>query len=105
MQQSINILFIFSGSEDKHGYLWDRHYGVGLAKFPHDDIVNSVAFNPKDPEMLITVSDDNAIKVWRSRAQTSKLFTNINDCPRAVKLSPKRRDLGKRAVKNFRVIM
>lgn len=36
-----------SGAEDKHGYLWDRHYGVCVAKFPHADVVNSVAFNPR----------------------------------------------------------
>lgn len=63
----------FSGAEDKHGYLWDRHYGVCLAKFPHSDVVNSVAFNPRDPEMLVTTSDDYTIKVWRSRAMAKSL--------------------------------
>ena len=58
---------VSSGAEDKHGYLWDRHYGVCLGKFQHSDVVNSVAFNPADSEMLITVSDDHAMKIWRSR--------------------------------------
>ncbi|XP_074661844.1 F-box/WD repeat-containing protein 5-like [Tubulanus polymorphus] len=58
--------YVASGAEDKHGYLWDRHYGVLLQKYPHADVVNSVAFNPRDPEMMITASDDNTIKVWRS---------------------------------------
>ncbi|XP_065202814.1 F-box/WD repeat-containing protein 5 [Planococcus citri] len=97
--------YVASGSQDKHGYLWDRHYGIGLAKFAHGDIVNSVAFNPKDPEMLISVSDDGLIKVWRSRAQKSQLFTDISECPKTVEISPKRRVLGTRIVKNFRVIM
>lgn len=44
-----------------------------LAKFPHTDVVNSVAFNPKDPEMLVTTSDDHKIKIWRSRAKVRKL--------------------------------
>ncbi|XP_058789994.1 F-box/WD repeat-containing protein 5 [Phymastichus coffea] len=65
--------YVASGAEDKHGYLWDRHYGVCLAKFPHSDIVNSVAFNPRDPEMLVTTSDDYTIKVWRSRAMVKHL--------------------------------
>lgn len=34
-----------------------------LARLPHKDVVNSVAFNPRDPEMLVTVSDDHKIKV------------------------------------------
>lgn len=61
------MLLNFSGAEDKHGYLWDRHYGIFLKKFSHSDVVNSVAFNPQDPEVLVTVSDDNSIKIWRSQ--------------------------------------
>lgn len=57
------FLFIISGAEDRHGYLWDRHYGICLVKYPHKDVVNSVAFNPKDPSMLVTTSDDHTIKV------------------------------------------
>ncbi|XP_013420359.1 F-box/WD repeat-containing protein 5 [Lingula anatina] len=65
--------YVASGAEDKHGYLWDRHYGICLMKYPHTDVVNSVAFNPKDPEMLVTVSDDNSIKIWRSRNRQRQL--------------------------------
>lgn len=39
-----------------------------LASFPHNDVVNSVAFNPKDNEMFISTSDDYEIKIWRSQA-------------------------------------
>ncbi|CAA9998973.1 unnamed protein product [Nesidiocoris tenuis] len=60
--------YVASGAEDKHGYIWDRHYRVCLGKLPHNDVVNSVAFNPVDPEMLVTTSDDFTIKVWRSRS-------------------------------------
>lgn len=63
----IHLFYTFSGAEDKFGYLWDRHYGVCLQKFPHKDVVNSVAFHPKNPEMLVTVSDDYTVKIWRSR--------------------------------------
>ncbi|XP_021340854.1 F-box/WD repeat-containing protein 5-like [Mizuhopecten yessoensis] len=61
--------YVASGAEDRHGYIWDRHYGVCLARFPHTDVVNSVAFNPRDTETLVTVSDDCSIKVWRSRSR------------------------------------
>lgn len=46
-----------------HAYLWERYYGVCLAKYQHEDVVNSVAFNPRDNEMLVTTSDDYEIKV------------------------------------------
>ncbi|KAK6622573.1 hypothetical protein RUM43_008415 [Polyplax serrata] len=65
--------YVASGAEDKHGYLWDRHYGICLAKYPHNDVVNSVAFNPRDSEMLVTTSDDYTIKVWRSKHRVKQL--------------------------------
>lgn len=55
-----------SGAEDRHGYIWDRHYDVCLAKLRHEDVVNSVAFSPVEQELLLTASDDSTIKVWRS---------------------------------------
>ncbi|XP_061732336.1 F-box/WD repeat-containing protein 5 [Nerophis ophidion] len=58
--------FVASGAEDKHGYIWDRHYNICLARLAHDDVVNSVAFSPADQELLLSASDDATIKVWRS---------------------------------------
>ncbi|XP_067417687.1 F-box/WD repeat-containing protein 5 [Emydura macquarii macquarii] len=58
--------FVASGAEDRHGYIWDRHYNICLAKLQHDDVVNSVAFSPMEQELLLTASDDTTIKVWRS---------------------------------------
>ncbi|XP_041049051.1 F-box/WD repeat-containing protein 5 isoform X1 [Carcharodon carcharias] len=58
--------YVASGAEDRHGYIWDRHYNICLAKLQHEDVVNSVAFSPVDQEMLITASDDCTLKVWRS---------------------------------------
>lgn len=55
--------YVASGAEDQHAYLWDRYYGISLAKFKHADVVNSVAFNPRDSHMLVTTSDDYSIKV------------------------------------------
>ncbi|XP_023012344.1 F-box and WD repeat domain containing 5 [Leptinotarsa decemlineata] len=81
--------YVASGAEDKHGYLWDRHYGTCLIKFPHDDVVNSVAFNPKDSEMLVTTSDDNTIKIWRSRAKVQSLGLEEVRLPRGIELRNK----------------
>ncbi|XP_070811947.1 F-box/WD repeat-containing protein 5 isoform X1 [Pituophis catenifer annectens] len=58
--------FVASGAEDRHGYIWDRHYDICLAKLQHDDVVNSVAFSPVEQELLLTACADNTIKVWRS---------------------------------------
>lgn len=55
-----------SGAEDRHGYIWDRHYNICLAKLRHEDVVNSVAFSPQEQELLLTASDDATIKAWRS---------------------------------------
>uniref|UniRef100_A0A3P8WMR8 F-box and WD repeat domain containing 5 n=1 Tax=Cynoglossus semilaevis TaxID=244447 RepID=A0A3P8WMR8_CYNSE len=54
--------FVASGAEDKHGYIWDRHYNICLARLAHDDVVNSVAFSPADQELLLSASDDSTIK-------------------------------------------
>ncbi|KAM4889575.1 F-box/WD repeat-containing protein 5 isoform 3-T6 [Sylvia borin] len=69
--------FVASGAEDRHGYIWDRHYNICLAKLQHDNVVNSVAFSPVEQELLLTASDDTTIKVWRS--------------PRAVRIRQARR--------------
>lgn len=63
--KTIHRCFFFqcSGAEDMHAYVWDRYYGICLAKYQHTDVVNSVAFNPRDSEMLVTTSDDYTIKV------------------------------------------
>ncbi|XP_066569413.1 F-box/WD repeat-containing protein 5 [Amia ocellicauda] len=58
--------YVASGAEDKHGYIWDRHYNICVARLQHDDVVNSVAFSPADQELLLTASDDGTVKVWRS---------------------------------------
>ncbi|KAI9576506.1 F-box/WD repeat-containing protein 5 isoform X2 [Glossina fuscipes] len=71
--------YVASGAEDMHAYLWDRYYGISLAKYKHTDVVNSVAFNPKDNEMLVTTSDDFTIKIWRSRAKAKQMNVDASN--------------------------
>ncbi|XP_056644691.1 F-box/WD repeat-containing protein 5 [Diorhabda carinulata] len=94
--------YVASGAEDKHGYLWDRHYGACLIKFPHQDVVNSVAFNPKDPEMLVTTSDDHSIKIWRSRAKVNSLNLNESLLPKGIELRNGRVEKTAKRLFNFR---
>ena len=73
------ILFVISsGAEDHRVHVWDRHFGAKLATLEgHSDVVNCVAFNPVNEEMLVSASDDHTIRVWRSR-QLSKLHHQSN---------------------------
>ena len=55
--------------------IWDRHYGVKIAEFDHrsGDPVNSIAINPVNEGMAVTVSSDMTVKVWRSRELLLKM--------------------------------
>lgn len=72
-----NFFFLYSGAEDFHAYLWDRFYGMCLAKYQHTDVVNSVAFNSRDSEMLVTTSDDFSIKVFVNPFFSDKLLIKL----------------------------
>ena len=60
--------FVGSGSEDRFGYVWDRHYGCIVGKLAHEKCVNSVAFHPLTEAIAATASDDSTIKLWRTIA-------------------------------------
>lgn len=72
-----------SGAEDRHGYIWDRHYNICLAKLRHQDVVNSVVFSPQEQELLLTASDDATIKAWRS-PRTLRIYQTPRPRPRAL---------------------
>ncbi|XP_070197236.1 F-box/WD repeat-containing protein 5-like [Littorina saxatilis] len=80
----VSQLYVASGSHDNQGYMWDRHYGVHVRCFPHSDAVNSCALNPRNSEMLVTASDDNTIRIWRSRRHMRQMRQregNIDENP------------------------
>ena len=65
---TLPFLSFFSGAEDKLLHIWDRHHGCKVATLPgHKDVVNAVAFNPENQEMLVSASDDHTVKIWVSR--------------------------------------
>jgi WD40 repeat protein len=57
-----------SGSEDNDGYVWDKASGLLAARLQgHSALVNCVAFNCKNEQMLVSASDDHSIRVGHSR--------------------------------------
>ncbi|CAG0918516.1 unnamed protein product [Notodromas monacha] len=74
------------GSEEKYAYVWDRRWMILLAKLQHSSSVNAVAFNPVDSEMLVTVSDDKSVKVWRSRRRCAALNVSVAERPVGIEL-------------------
>nr|XP_033816532.1 F-box/WD repeat-containing protein 5 isoform X1 [Geotrypetes seraphini]XP_033816533.1 F-box/WD repeat-containing protein 5 isoform X1 [Geotrypetes seraphini]XP_033816534.1 F-box/WD repeat-containing protein 5 isoform X1 [Geotrypetes seraphini]XP_033816535.1 F-box/WD repeat-containing protein 5 isoform X1 [Geotrypetes seraphini] len=78
--------FVASGAEDRHGYIWDRHYNICLAKVQHEDVVNSVVFSPVEQELLLTASDDCTIKAWRS-PRTIRILQPKKPTPRKLMFS------------------
>ncbi|KAF2367827.1 WD40 repeat [Trinorchestia longiramus] len=69
---SVSHHYVASGG-NKSGRLWDRHYGFCVAHLPHSDSVSCAALSATRPHMLLTVSDDKTVKVWRSREEVRRL--------------------------------
>ncbi|KAG5999232.1 hypothetical protein E4U43_002192 [Claviceps pusilla] len=71
-----NESFVVSGSEDGNMFIWHKNMGDAVERLPgHVKRCNGATWNPADPCMLASCSDEGPIKIWSNRARACDFRT------------------------------
>lgn len=69
-----NESFVVSGSEDGNMFIWHKKIGAAVERLPaHLKRCNGATWNPADPCMLASCSDEGPIKIWSNPAKGFEL--------------------------------
>ncbi|BFZ11631.1 hypothetical protein BsWGS_14670 [Bradybaena similaris] len=79
----LNQDYVASGSEDHKVFVWHKRRETPVAVLEgHRQTVNCVHWNPKEPSMLASVSDDGTARIWGPTDKQRKRKDSLNSSGR-----------------------
>ena len=75
-------------SSDKSAIIYNIEFDKPIAVIMHSDIVTSISFHPKDPNIIATNSFDKYTRVWDISKRKTKNYFNTATVSTALQYSP-----------------
>ena len=77
-----NQAFVMAGGEDASLYIFHRKSGAQLCEIPgHFNTINTVSWNPSNPFMAASGSDDCEVRIWVAAVASTKADLSHKDLP------------------------